>query len=200
MSRCGAGLVEIGFDRKNPAAIAWAREHGAALVADVTDETRAAIRTAIARSLDEGIPPRDAARLIRDVVGLNERQVEAVMNYRADLAMAGDDAGAIARKAERYAGELRRQRALTIARTETMRASNEGQLQLWQQAVSRGLLTGAARRRWIATDDEKTCPICGGLDGKEAALDANFSPRIKAPPAHPNCRCTTALVHVKEAA
>jgi len=45
--------------------------------------------------------------------------------------------------------------------------------------------------KWLATLDEKICPICGQLDGEvfeadEAEAGANV------PPSHPNCRCTVA--------
>ncbi|MCL6580136.1 MAG: hypothetical protein K6U08_00740 [Firmicutes bacterium] len=41
------------------------------------------------------------------------------------------------------------------------------------------------------SDDERVCPVCGPLDGKTVRLDEEFAPGIFAPPAHPNCRCTT---------
>lgn len=85
-------------------------------------------------------------------------------------------------------------RADVIARTETMRASNEGQAQAWSQAVDTGLLTGTEQQEWITTPDDRLCPICAPLDGVKVALSENFAPDLEAPPAHPNCRCTTGLV------
>jgi len=41
------------------------------------------------------------------------------------------------------------------------------------------------------SDDERVCPVCGPLEGKTVRLDEEFAPGIFAPPAHPNCRCTT---------
>ena len=63
------------------------------------------------------------------------------------------------------------ERATLIARTESMRAVNEGQRQAWGQAVEDGLLSDDARRTWIATADEGVCPICDGLDGAVTGLD-----------------------------
>jgi SPP1 gp7 family putative phage head morphogenesis protein len=40
--------------------------------------------------------------------------------------------------------------------------------------------------RWVATLDDRTCPICQPLDGE--VYPADSGPR---PPAHVNCRCTT---------
>lgn len=52
---------------------------------------------------------------------------------------------------------------------------------------------GVKRYEFIATYDEKTCLICGKLDGKkfpigEAKVGVNY------PPMHPGCRCTTVAV------
>jgi hypothetical protein len=90
-----------------------------------------------------------------------------------------------------------RDRAEEIAHTETMRASNEGQLEAWNQAVDAGLLTGNETKEWIVTPDDKLCPICEPLDGVNAPLNGLFDDQqggqIDQPPAHPRCRCTIAL-------
>lgn len=88
------------------------------------------------------------------------------------------------------------ERAETIARTETMRAANQGQLEAWEQAVEAGLLTGNERKEWIVTPDDRLCPICEPMDGETADLDGDFNvdgERIDAPPAHPRCRCTMGI-------
>lgn len=88
-------------------------------------------------------------------------------------------------------------RAETIARTETMKASNVGQQQAWDQAVEQGLLLGTEQQEWITTPDDKLCPICESLDGQTVGLDESFSDdsgdEYDGPPAHPNCRCTVGL-------
>lgn len=63
-------------------------------------------------------------------------------------------------------------------------------------------ITGAAREavwtanadvikgvRWVATLDNRTCVLCGPLDGKVFKLEEG--PR---PPRHPNCRCVTVAI------
>lgn len=89
------------------------------------------------------------------------------------------------------------ERADTIARTESMKAANEGQRQLWEQAQEEGLLGKNAKQEWIVGDDEKLCPICQDMDGEQVGLDEDFNvdgEDLDGPPAHPNCRCTVALV------
>jgi SPP1 gp7 family putative phage head morphogenesis protein len=87
-------------------------------------------------------------------------------------------------------------RAETIARTEVMRASNEGQLQAWEQATSAGLLIGTEEKEWIVTPDDRLCPICEPLDGVRVGMRESFDTevgRLEGPPAHPNCRCVLGL-------
>lgn len=87
-------------------------------------------------------------------------------------------------------------RAETIARTETMTASNAGQQLAWDQAIDEGFLTGDEKQEWIVTPDDRLCPICEPLDGQTVKLGAKFDTelgKVDGPPAHPNCRCTVAL-------
>jgi SPP1 gp7 family putative phage head morphogenesis protein len=88
-------------------------------------------------------------------------------------------------------------RADNIARTETMRASNEGQLEAWDQAVEDGLLTGEEQVEWITTPDDRLCDICEPMDGQTTGLGDTFDvdgEEMDGPPAHPRCRCTIGLV------
>lgn len=87
-------------------------------------------------------------------------------------------------------------RAENIARTETMRASNQGQLEAWDQATEAGVLTGDEKKEWIVTPDDRLCPICEPMEGELAPLDGTFDvdgTRVDGPPAHPRCRCTVGL-------
>ena len=65
-----------------------------------------------------------------------------------------------------------------IARTEVLRAHNMGRLKFHQHV-------GVKRLEWMTMGDERTCPVCGPLNGK-------IFPAEKFPqqPAHPFCRCT----------
>lgn len=190
---CPSGTVRYAFDEMNPEAVRWARARAARLVAEVGADARAAVRQVIARAHLEGIAPREAAKLIRATVGLTERDALAVMRRQVRLMEQGRSPEVAQRMAERYANKLHRARALTIARTETMAAANEGQQQLWDQAVAAGHLDPAMRKEWITTPDELTCETCGPMNGEVAPLDGSFSIGGN-PPAHPRCRCTIGLV------
>lgn len=213
----------MAFDRTSAEAVQWARDHSSQLVTQVTKETREAIRQVVTRAFQEGIAPREAAKLIRDVVGLRMDQVDAVLNVRQKLMDAAARAQRTGRAVtvrvpgvprgikvppdglppdrqssilQRYADRQLRQRALMIARTETIAASNAGQQLQWQQAVRDGLLRGNEQQRWTVTFDERLCPICRPLHGQQVPLGQPFRTAngpVMGPPAHPNCRCAVVL-------
>lgn len=45
----------------------------------------------------------------------------------------------------------------------------------------------------MASFGERTCDVCGGLDGQRFKLSEK-QPGVNFPPLHPNCRCTTVAV------
>lgn len=200
MSRCGPGLVEMAFDSANPEAVKYARTRSAELITDITQSGRASVRRVMTKALQGELSPREAAKLIRSVIGLTDGQADAVLKLRADLLKKGKSAVQVERETTRYAARLLRQRAETIARTETIASANEGQRQLWMQARERGLLTDRDMRVWITTEDERVCPVCGHLDGQTATLDGKFPGGFMNPPAHPNCRCAVGLKMKRAAA
>jgi hypothetical protein len=108
------------------------------------------------------------------------------------------------RMVQRFAERMLNYRARNIARTESIRASVAGQQELWRQAVGQGLLKPErTRKKWIVTPDDRLCPICRPIPGRNKGgvrLDESFATDIgpvDAPPAHPSCRCALGLVFLK---
>lgn len=213
----------MAFDRTSAEAVEWARDHSAQLVTSVTAETRAGIRHIVERAMTEGIAPREAAKLVKQIVGLRPDQVDSVLNARQKLLDAAARAQRTGRPVkvkipgvpngvtvppsgltpermsatlQRYADRKLRERALLIARTETIAASNAGQQLQWAQAVKDGLLRGNEKQRWVVAFDERLCKVCRALHGKEVPLGQPFmsiNGPVMGPPAHPNCRCSVVL-------
>ncbi len=91
-------------------------------------------------------------------------------------------------------------RAEMIARSEAIRGSNFAAEEVYKKA-------GVKVKEWITAMDERTCPFCDSMDGKQVdvgdtywdkgdslsvegqSLSFNYS-NIDGPPLHPNCRCT----------
>jgi SPP1 gp7 family putative phage head morphogenesis protein len=80
-----------------------------------------------------------------------------------------------------------RARAELIASTEVTKASAEGTTAAYQES---GVID---KMQWRTARDELVCPICGALNGVQAALGQPFenpqNGRSYMPPAHPRCRC-----------
>jgi len=189
MAKAALKKVLPGFSGLNPEAEAAAKAQTHKLIVSISEETRANIRNLIARSIRDGIAPRDAAKMIQGMVGLTQRQGQATMNYRETLVKQGLTSKRIEILTQRYADKQLRSRAEMIARTETMRALNDGQKSAWVQAQREGLLGPDARKEWMTVD--QACSLCGPMNGRTVLLKDSFG--MPDPPAHPRCRCSLGI-------
>lgn len=188
----------FGFNAKLPAAQQAARRYSYRMVREVSQETRRALKSIVARGIREGIPPYDLARLIvgtpgnPGLIGLTVSQSNAVLNYRESLINQGRSAAQVERMASRYAKRKLIQRGQAIARTETMRALNAGMTESWKQAQAAGLLRKNANIEWMVSPDDRLCDLCMGMEGEVAPVGGVFKGNYF-PPAHPMCRCTVGI-------
>lgn len=183
--------LELRFDVHDPNFHIAVERQGLRDIREIDDTTRQAISRIISEAYRNGWHPRTFAPAIQQTIGLTSKQTVAVTNlYRARAAVAGE-ARALA-EAERYATRLRRQRAMTIARTETIAAAIIGRIAGFEQAAQHGLFDRS--RAWLEWNAIQQDPseICFQLDGKRVRLGSTFDGYL--PPAHPNCRCVVDLV------
>lgn len=217
----GLAGFSASFDTANPRAVEWATDRSSALITEIGPETLAAVRELIALGISEGIPPRKLAQQIRDAVGLRSDQMRAIENLRArmaaakpgDLVKAGKTSIRIPRggatdalidqRSGEYAKRLKQQRALLVARTETLTASNRGQKELWLQAQDSGQLPDDIEREWIVTPDERLRPKHALLAGQRRKVNEPFQTaegeEIE-PGEEPACRCVAGLVRAQRRA
>ena len=195
--------VTVSFNIVNPASTAYARTASAALVKQITEQQRDSLRRIIADSIEKGIPPRQAAKLIREVVGLTDKQMSSVQRFRKKLEDAGVEGDKLDTRTQRYADSQLKKRAETIARTEVMAAMNTGRQMMWDQAAYDGLIRrDKTFKRWLtAHDDRLDEVICEPMpyldENLKVRLSGQFTTgdgdKLAQPPAHPRCRCTTYL-------
>lgn len=177
----------------------WAERRGAEFVTNSTQAQIDALRAVVQRAAvleDMGVD--QLARAIRPIVGLTYQQGIANANYYQNLITNGTSAKRALDLSIRYAARQHRYRGYNIARTELAFAYNKGAYEGTKQAQEAGYL-GEMVKVWSTADDERVCPICGGLEGKRVAMDEEFdfytklqttNPGIRrTPPAHPSCRC-----------
>jgi len=188
--------LSFGFKGKTLLARQAAASHAAELVTRISSATRQAIRTLIVRGISQGIPPRELAGEIRQLIGLTSPQQAAARAYKASLRRMGHSPQRVEALMETYVARKLRERALMIARTETMSALNQGKMLAARDAVDDGRLE-QPEKTWVATPGLSTCcDACRKMDGKTIALDKMFSTplgKVQAPPLHPHCRCTIAV-------
>lgn len=193
------------FNLTNPFAVSYAQARSAALVTAVDEQTRQSIRDLVTRGFSEGRTVQTTARAIRQVVGLNQRQATALVNYRnaqtgyfSQANFPRTDPAKLAERmearVEAYRQKLIRQRATMIARSETIRAANNGQQLLWKEAQRQGYLSTGVRRFWIITAG--ACKFCAPIPAMNAdgvGIDQPFDTPIGSidnpGDPHPNCRC-----------
>lgn len=212
------------FDITNPKTAEFIHNYNFGMIRQISDDTREGIRQVIENAFAFGGHPYEQARTIRESIGLTQTQAGAVANFERML-RAGDrtaltrnlrDArhdrtlnrilgsdqnlsdAQISTMVGRYRTRMIQMRAQTIARTETIRASNAAQNLAWEQAADKGLLDRTTVRRfWLVTPDDRLCPYCEavpGLNEDGVALgdyfDTPLGPVLFGP-LHPNCRCIT---------
>lgn len=200
--KAAAAQVSTSFNADDALSRAAADRTAAAMVTGISDETRRAIRAAVAEAFRGQMATRDVAKLIKPLIGLTERQALAVVKRRAANLAAGMDAAKSAADADRYAAKLMRLRAEMIARTELAKASTAGQIEAWRQARAQGLLSPSLVKTWIVTPDDRLCPYCATLDGVQVPLEGAFTSgkyTADGPPLHPNCRCALGLKAARQA-
>ena len=160
-----AGIV-VDFDQTNPFALRVARDNQLRLVREFGATQRMATREALIDGIKSGANPLEQARNFRDSIGLTERQVKAVNNYRR-LLNEGDQAvfdralrdkrfdstirqamadnkpltrTQVNRMVDRYRERYIKYRSNVIARTEALKSVHQGKHAMYAQAIAEGQL------------------------------------------------------------
>lgn len=196
------------FDTVSPTATQFARTEAAAMVTNMVESQREALRSAVTRAYTEGRTPttlsRDLVNILQEVKpttpaakslaelygtnvrGLTTRYETAVVNRAQAVARQAAKQGLEGTKAlqkvqketQKYADKLRKSRARTISRTELLRANNAGRLESFNQAVSKGLLNEQHARKQWLTSRLDVCNICQNANGQLQPLKQPFQTSV----------------------
>ena len=77
--------VKFVFNQLNPRLIDWLQSYSLGLVRQINDATKEGVRQFLLEGMRAGANPKEVARQVMGVVGLTDRQAQAVANYRAEL-------------------------------------------------------------------------------------------------------------------
>lgn len=202
------------FEPTRTTVLEWVRQRAALLVTSCTQEQQKAIAMLLEDQARNRYSVDELAKLIRPCIGLTKGQASAVRNFYDSLVASLTEqhprtspakihAQALD-KAVKYAEQLHRQRARTIAITEMAYAYNFGADEGVRQAQD-NLLLGRCVKRWNTSGDERVCKRCGDLSGKEVGMDERFfQANLPAypeagllPPIHPRCACAVEYIEVE---
>lgn len=111
------------------------------------------------------------------IQGITDETNKAIGRELTDGVLSGEGIPDLTKRLVSVIDDVSIPRARTIARTEVMYASNKGIRKNWETM-------GFSKFSWKTHHDERTCDICGPLDGKIIPDEQPDDP-----PAHPNCRC-----------
>ena len=201
------------FNSQTPGINRWINERAASFVTVCTNEQKEAIAALLSAKMREGHTVDELARLIRPCIGLTKGDAEANAKYYDNVvATLKHDhprmkASSIRKKAleasRKYAERQHRQRAFTIAQTESAFAYNRGADEGIRQAQDQRLL-GECIKRWSTSGDDAVCEICASLEGTEIRMDEEFEFKGRVlfpghkmlPPAHPRCACAIEYIEI----
>lgn len=176
----GEIAAQLRFDRINERAVRIQQNNRLELVREFTQQQMRATNEALTQGIRVGANPVEQARRFRDSIGLTQRQVRAINNYRA--ALESNDPSALRRQLrdKRFDSSLRRAlgsgepltrdridrmvsryeerwlkfRSENIARTEALRAVHQGNNEMFAQAVESGSLEpGQIEQTWLTAQD-----------------------------------------------
>lgn len=202
------------LNMQSPGILNWINERGAEFVTASTQEQKDAIAALLSKKMRDGHTVDELSRLIRPCIGLTEGDAKAAAKlYDSIVATLKKDhprmkPGSIRKKAldatMKYAERKHRQRAYTIAQTESAFAYNRGADEGVRQAQEQGLL-GKCKKRWNTSGDDQVCKLCSSLEGVEVDMDSEFNIGGKQlfsghhllPPAHPRCACAVEYIEVE---
>jgi hypothetical protein len=184
----------------------YARLRSAQLVTSIDQSNRLAIREVISQAFTTPRTIDQTARSLRQIVGLHPRWARAVQKFNDTNVkrlirdgMEVDAAQGVADSmTDKYRHKLIRRRSEMIARTEIQTAQNFGREASWQATHRAGLLDVRAEKEWLTAPPGSRygppCDICMALRGTRVPWDGIFDNGSSMPPAHPNCRCTAAII------
>lgn len=203
-------------DLRDVAAEVWLREHGAVLVRDVLESTRAGIQRALVDALqttDRRLQKAARAILRTQGLALDRGRYAQLVGYGREQAGRGHTVRQLEALMRKRHDKLLLDRARTIGRHELRTAGEQGKRDLWRAAAGAGRLDPSA---WViewVTRVARVCPRCQALDGQVVHIYAvewrsnpvvgagKLSGRIEtptAPPLHVRCYCGTRLVRVAD--
>lgn len=220
------------FNPLNERAATFVQQDTAQVARELVASTKAGLRQAIERIAADNAVTASRIKDITNLIGLTNPQVTALLNFKSQLEArqnlgftspsdrrmsevdqilinqhmkgAGLSQDKMDGLVNRYYESLLNKRATDIATTESMRAINNGQQELWMQGMNSGVLTDKYRKYWFTVGDKRVRPthrVIPGMNPQGCAIDGYFATPfgpVKSPGDNNggfiNCRCNIVVL------
>lgn len=193
--------VVVDFNQVSDRAVRMMQRAQLNLIQELTNEQRKSIREVLVNGIQRGINPKQQALELRAALGLTQRQVQAINNYRRLLEMNSSESlsralrdrrfdstvlgsirgntaltsDQISRMVERYADKQLEFRAKTVARTEALRALHQANNEALLQAIEAGQLSPSdLKQEWITAQDERVRGSHATMHGQQRPFGEPF--------------------------
>lgn len=181
-------LLEVIQRNPPPEVLAAIRERAISnardMITNVTQAELSKIHEQIAAATAQGKGPREVARWLDEVKGLDSNRVKSYEKYVRELEASDLTDAEIQKRAEAYYQKLLRDRKDTIAQTEMRKATSQVQA---EQAKA----NGAKFKMWLTVGDDRVSDQCAACEAQgPIPINDNFTTGNGEPPNHPRCRCT----------
>lgn len=189
------------FDFTSPRAVEIMQSSKLRLIREFSVEQTNATREALIEGIRNGDNPRVQAKAFRDSIGLTQKQVKAVENYKRLLQEGSSESLSRKLRDARFDPTIRRSistntpltsvqidkmvnryreryishRAEVIARTEALRAVHQGSEEMYQQAFDNGDLDPTQLiRKWVTAKDSRVRDSHNGMNGQLRQIGEPF--------------------------
>ena len=180
----------------------WAGQFASQFSQNITNSSRDALGLLLSQALREVKYPLHIVKDIVPLIGLNTRQMRSLIRARGKMLESGVAPSTVRRSIDALARKKIRERAETIARTETNRARNAATQRFIMRQRAQGIIPRNIMKQWMIAGSN-VCRVCTDAHQKgpipiTAPFETLNGPLMH-PPGHPRCRCSTALVYPEDA-
>jgi hypothetical protein len=193
---------QLRFDATNPRLRSYLNERTGAMIKYVENDAKTVVQKYITRTFTEGLSPKQVAENLKGSIGLLPQHETALEKYKEGLRAGGMAQGKVEKLGDAYEEKLLNYRVDMIAKTEVRNATNYGQLAVWKESATQGLIDkDRALKEWVVDGDP--CEICEPMEAVRVGLDETWTiefpdgstDEVDIPSeSHPHCMCGMEIV------
>lgn len=167
------------------------------LITCITEQQDMMIKQIVYDGIDQQLSAKLIADKIVSRIGLNATQSRTLQSIESNLVKNYTNKKAIDKVLEKKAKQMLKQRAETIALTESANAISAGRYLMQQQMYNDHEISRDSTQEWLTGSDERSCAVCAPMNGQIIKLNELFTTgsgfQVKRPILHARCRCIVVI-------